>query len=134
MADPFAVLQPRVRAALVAYSPLTAIVSTRVYDRVPDSPTFPYLTLDITDAVENDDDCGKHWTFNVEVHVWSREPGRQQASIIAGHIRAAMDAMTVPAGYAFNWNQYRSTRMMTDRDGLTTHGIITFETGLAATA
>lgn len=132
MSDPFSVVQPAVRTALIAHTPLTALVGQRVYDRVPDNPTFPYLTLDISDAVEDDDDCGKHWRVNIEVHVWSRAQGRQEASSIAGPVRNALDAMAVPAGYRYNWQQYRSTRMMLDPDGLTTHGIVQYELGLAA--
>lgn len=144
MSDPFSGLQPRVRAALTAHGPLTALVGQRIYDRVPDNAEkpdgapdgwpFPYLTIDVTDAISDDDDCGRHWVFTVQVHVWSRAAGRQEASLIVGPVRAALDAMTAPAGHEFNWNQFRITRMMTDRDGLTTHAIVEQEIGLAALA
>jgi hypothetical protein len=133
MSDPYSALQPVIRTALVDSAAVGALVGDRIYDRVPSNPTFPYLRLNITDLVEDDDGCGKHWIANVEVHVWSRAAGRKEASLIAGPVRDALDAITAVTGYRINHNQYRTTRMLDDPDGLSTHGIVTQEIALAAT-
>lgn len=125
MSDPLGVLQPAVRTALAgATAVTTAVGAVRVYDRVPDSPTFPYLRLDISDVVDDDNGCGPVWEVTVQIHIWSRHPDRSQASLIAGPVRAALDAITNPTGYVIDVNQFRSTRMLDDPDGLTTHGIV----------
>lgn len=131
MSDPLSALQPAVRAALVAASAVTDLVGQRVYDRVPNSPAFPYLTIRIPDITEDDDGCGKHWICAVEVHIWSRATGRQEASQIAGPVRDALDSITAVTGYRINYNQFRLTRMMDDRDGLTVHAVVSSELGLS---
>jgi hypothetical protein len=151
MSDPFSALQPAVHAALSASltadntmvtADATAYTADnrsirhiigRVYDHVPNSPTFPYLRIDVTDITEDDDGCGKHWVCAVNVHIWSRATGRQEASEIAGPVRDALDSITTVTGYAINYNQFRQTRLMDDPDGLTTHGIVSHEIALAAT-
>lgn len=124
MSDPLSVLQPAVRTALTGATAVTSRVGQRVYDRVPDNPTFPYLRIDIADAVDDDNACGQVWEVTVQIHIWSRAPGRQEASLIAGPVRAALDAIANPVGYVIDVNQFRQTRMLDDPDGLTTHGIV----------
>jgi hypothetical protein len=132
MSDPYSVLQPAIRAGLIAHAPLTALVGQRVYDRVPSAAVFPYLTLDLSEMAEDDNGCGLNWEAVVRVHIWSRATGRAEASLISGPIRKALDAIPLtltdtdspPNGYVITVNQYRSTRLMTDPDGLTTHGIV----------
>ena len=124
MSDPLGVLQPAVRAALVGATAVTNRVGQRVYDRVPDNAVFPYLRLDISDVVDDDNDCGQVWEATVQVHIWSRHPDRSEASLIAGPVRAALDAIANPTGYVIDVNQFRQTRMLDDPDGLTTHGIV----------
>lgn len=124
MSDPLGVLQPSVRTALTGASGVTNRVGQRIYDRVPDNPTFPYLRIDISDVVEDDNGCGHVWEATVQVHIWSRAPGRQEASIIAGPVRTALDGVANPTGYVIDVNQFRSTRPLDDPDGLTTHFVV----------
>lgn len=124
MSDPLGVLQPAVRNALTGASGVTSRVGQRIYDRVPDNPVFPYLRLDVSEAADDDNDCGQVWEVTVQVHIWSRAPGRQEASQIAGPVRAALDAIASPSGYVIDVNQFRNTRLVDDPDGLTTHGIV----------
>ena len=92
MADGFALaLQAGLRAALVANSDVTALVSTRVYDEPPQTPTFPYgrflaiepLAFD-TDTIE-----GSLVTVTFECHSRSAS-GRVEASQVAEAIKAAL--------------------------------------------
>jgi hypothetical protein len=124
MSDPYSVLQPAIRAGLIAHTPLTALVGQRVYDFVPSNATFPYLTLDLSEMIEDDNACGLNWEAVVRVHIWSRAKGRAEASGIAGPVRAALDTVSALTGYVITVNQYRSTRPLTESDGLTTHFIV----------
>lgn len=133
MTSPRTVLLPAVRSALVGASAVTDKVGQRVYDRVPNEPTFPYLTVRVPDTTEDDDGCNQHWLCAVEVHVWSRAVGTQEASETVGPIRAALDGVTTVTGYRINYIQFRQDRIMQDADGLTTHAVVSFEFHLSAT-
>ncbi len=135
MSDPLSALQPAVYSALTGAAAVESAMggTARVYDRVPTGAVFPYLRIDITDITEDDDGCGKHWVCAVNVHIWSRATGRQEASQIAGPVRDAIDGIGAVTGYAINYVQFRQTRIMDDPDGLTTHGVVTAELHLSAT-
>ena len=71
MADGFLLaLQKGLRAALVASSDVTAIVSTRVYDEPPQDVAFPYVRFgDITPAAFDTDTIeGSLVSVSVEAH------------------------------------------------------------------
>lgn len=57
------------REALLAQSSLTALVSTRIYDRIPASPTWPLLVLSVVDDLELEWHTGQ---ARVQVDVWGR--------------------------------------------------------------
>ena len=92
MADGFLLaLQKGLRAALVASSDVTAIVSTRVYDEPPQDVAFPYLRFgDITPAAFDTDTIeGSLVSVSVEAH--SRSPsGRVEAAQMAEAVKAAL--------------------------------------------
>lgn len=125
MSDPYSALQPVIVSALTG-------AGFRVFDRVPSAPEFPYLRVNLTDISEDDDACGKHWFCSLQVDIWSRAPGRQEASQMAGPVRDALDGISAVPGFKLNYGQWRITRMMDDPDGLTTHGVVTFDFHLSA--
>ena len=102
-----------VREALLAQSAITAMVGTRIYDRVPASPAWPLIVLDTVDESEIE---WHTWQARVSVNVWGAGPtsndeanARTIARAIvaysrdlrggwtAGHIRACWHIVTVPA-------------------------------------
>lgn len=92
MADGFLLpLQKGLRAALVANSDVTAIVSTRVYDEPPQDVAFPYVRFgDITPAAfDTDTTEGALVAVSIEAH--SRSPsGRVEAAQIAEAVKSAL--------------------------------------------
>lgn len=133
MASPSVSLGGKIQATLKADAGLTALVSPRVYDRVPASPVFPYVTVDIDDLTEDDDGCGKHWTCSIMVHAWSRSGNSLQSRAINGAVRAALDTITTVTDYRVNYSQFRQERNLVDPDGLTNHGVVVYEFSLAET-
>jgi len=92
MADSFALaLQAGLRAALVANSDVTALVSTRVYDEPPQTPTFPYVRFLAIEPLAFDTDTieGSLVTVTFECHSRSAS-GRVEASQVAEAIKAAL--------------------------------------------
>jgi hypothetical protein len=92
MADGFILsLQKGLRAALVADSDLSALVSSRIYDEPPQNVAFPYVRFgDITpSAFDTDTTQGASVTISIESH--SRSPsGRVEAARMAEAIKSAL--------------------------------------------
>lgn len=91
MAEGFALeLQKGIRAALVADSGVTALVSTRIYDEPPHNVTFPFIRFGsiIPRASDTDGSLGADVTLNIEAY--SRETGRVEAARIAEAVRTAL--------------------------------------------
>ena len=97
MADGFALaLQAGLRAALVANSDVTALVSTRVYDEPPQTPTFPYVRFLAIEPLAFDTDTteGSLVTVTFECHSRSAS-GRVEASRVAEAVKAAPVSLTL---------------------------------------
>lgn len=77
------------REALLAQSAITALVSTRIYGRIPDSPTWPLLEVRIVD----DDEAGDPalGAARLQVNCWGAGPSptdEAAALVIARTVRA----------------------------------------------
>lgn len=111
------------------YARLDDQLSVPVYDHVPQSAGFPFVTLDAQE-VDNDLDAqtteaGTHQVF---LTVWSDHRGQQQVLGILGEIHAALhdyDA-TLSSG-TLVLMLVREQRSNTDADGLTYTGSVTVE-------
>ena len=139
--DPSAAMQVAVFVALTGSASLQALVGldpetqlVRAYDRPPDNPTFPYLTI-ADGHVVND------WAEGIEgsevyqdVHVWSRAVGHVEAKTIASAVRAAMCQLLQPVGHRIVVFEYVNTRHMTDPDGVTAHSVVSVRYSTEPTA
>lgn len=127
MSDPSYALQKALVARLKATSGVTDLVGTRIFDAVPKSAAFPYLTLGEVQVVPDEADCYAGAEVYFSVHAWAREPGAADVKRIAPAVQAAvladdlaLDGHTV-VSVAFDGAQY-----MRDPDGLTSHAVISF--------
>ena len=118
MSDGFALaFQKGVRAALVANSGVTNLVSTRVYDEPPQNVTYPFVRFgDIQPrSADTDGTTGAEVTFNVETY--SQTTGRVEATQIAEAIRTALhrsEGSVTLSG--FNLIELRCETYVVDRD------------------
>jgi len=118
MSNSFALeLQKGIRAALVANSGVTALVSTRVYDEPPQNVTYPFVRFgDIQPrSADTDGSTGAEVTFNVETY--SQTTGRVEATQIAEAIRTALhrsEGSVTLSG--FNLIELRCETYVVDRD------------------
>lgn len=92
MADGFALsLQKGLRAALIADSSITDIVSTRVYDEPPQNATFPYLRFNEISPTAFDTDTIEGALVGISLEAHSRSPsGRVEAVQIVEAVKAAL--------------------------------------------
>jgi hypothetical protein len=115
---------------------LSALVSDRIYDHVPqkvkecdkkqDMP-FPYVTIgedihiDWSTYEKTGDEC------QIAIHTWSREKGRKEVKTIQGAIRTALDRVQLQYdGVCFVAIDWRGSSSELDPDGLTYHGVSEF--------
>jgi hypothetical protein len=127
MHDPSAPLQ---KALVAKFKADIAAVGARVYDRPPASAVFPYLGIGDTQITDDDAGCIDGATAFVTVHIWSRAVGAVECRQISDAILAAtrnwMPDLSAD-GFAVADFSCNSARVLADPDGLTTHGILTFE-------
>lgn len=121
MSDPSLLLQGAIVAALKA-SP--AVAGGRIYDSVPPSPSFPYVTIGLSDTVGDDNECWDASECNVQVHVWSRAVGMPEAKGIAAMVRDRLTTEFSLTDFRVVNAQYVTTRYLRDPDGLTTHAVV----------
>ena len=99
-----------------------------VYDRVPADPfgaNETYVSFGPHTLLEDDADCITADRHDIQIDVWSRTVGKV-ACKTAGHaIRRLLHRREVEmTTNALAMIEVASVRYMTDRDGLTTHGVI----------
>jgi hypothetical protein len=126
-------LQGVLIARLKADPAVSALVNGRVYDSVPSSSTFPYVSYGPCDSVDDDADCITGLIVAQQIDCWSRGVGYPEVKKIADAVRAALHDHEVQMPLSTNgmaYFEHRNTRIMRDPDGLTSHAILSFEAGV----
>lgn len=120
-------------ALWTADAEVVSFVGSRVFDRVPKKPTFPYVVLGESQDINETDEvsCSIHRHVFLTVHVWSRKVGRIECERIVALLRVAMEAAELtPNGWHVAELRDTDSRVFADPDGLTTHGVITIDAWL----
>lgn len=127
MADPSLELQGAIVARLKSVGAVTALIGTRVYDKVPTAPNFPYITLGPDDLLSDNADCITGYEFTVQIDAWSRASGFPEVKRIANEIRLALHDydFTLASNALVNF-EHDLTRYLDDPDGLTLHAALRF--------
>lgn len=112
------------------YDALTgaSICSGRVYDRVPEKPTYPYVTLGDEQVLDASNSCGDGWDIIADVHVWSRPNATSKAEVktVAADVVDAVKAITTVSGFSLVQVDFETMRTQREPDGLTEHSICVF--------
>lgn len=119
-------VQQAIYAALAADAAVKALVGdpARLYDHVPDTPTFPYVEIGETFAGEFDTKSWDGMDQDVVLHVWSRARGKKETKQIMGAIHDVLNKQTLTVtGQNFILCQFTFGQVIDDPDGLTRHGI-----------
>jgi isoleucyl-tRNA synthetase len=121
-------LQKAMVATLRANALLTAVVSARIYDRVPANAPRPYVHLRQFQELDDSNDCSDAWEVNVDLDVWSETPGKPEASRAAMAIRDALhdQDLTLDEPYALVELRHRDTQIGDGGDGLLTRARLSF--------
>jgi hypothetical protein len=122
-------LQKAIYTALTSDTELMADI-TGVFDSVPDNyDQFPYVTIGEDVLTEFDTDSTNGFNGSITIHAWSRYDGRKEAKTIQGLIYDTLHKSTLPmTGYAMILMRQESENTLLDPDGVTRHGVQTFNT------
>lgn len=111
-------LRGAIVAALKGAAAVTALVSTRIFDPVPENATFPYIRISAADELQDDADCIPSVEVTQLIDVFSREAGSKQVMSIAAAVRDALHraSMTLSTN-ALVEIYHRQTRFQDDPTG-----------------
>ena len=127
MTSPAVELQELVFAALKADAGVAAF-TTQVWDSVPETRTFPYITIGEDDIVSADAECIVAGNHGFNVHVWTRSVGRTESKNIAHAVKNALTTGDLALDeHALASLVYRSDFEIGDPDQLTGHRVVKFE-------
>lgn len=115
-----------VQAAIYAALTGVGIASGRIYDDVPQNPTFPYVTIGESQSLAADITCRDGEEEYVDLHIWSQYSGQKELKDIAAAIHAALHGVSLSAAGRSSAHAFiQSVRTMRDPDGVTRHGVVT---------
>lgn len=121
-------LQDFIIAQLLAAPDVTALVGTRIWDRPPVNPEFPYIALGATDFTLDDADCIDMREETVQIDCWSRDNGKKWPC--KQIVDAIVKALRHPEGDlttgALVDGSIDIARLLDDPDGISVHGIVQF--------
>ncbi|MGV8830342.1 MAG: DUF3168 domain-containing protein [Devosia sp.] len=141
--EPTYELQLAALNALRASAALTAIVGTKIYDRVPEKlaagilvadVASPYISFGPVTVIPDDadgSDCIDSEEITFQIDVWSWGPGLAYGSIQARQIAGLVKKTLHKADLVLTTNalvsiRHELTRILRDSDGVTNHGVIQF--------
>jgi hypothetical protein len=125
-------LQKGVRAQLIAWGPLMALVAaSSVFDRNLMPEVFPCVLIGESHTLAPEGLARNRAQVYSDVHIWEHETGLTGVKLIAQAIRDAL------AGAAWSLDNHhvadifiRSTRFMRDEDGIHSHAVMTIDATL----
>jgi hypothetical protein len=121
-------LRAAIHDALLADGALNAVLGgARIYDEVPGTPAFPYVTLGecrIADASTGSEAGEEHQLI---LHAWSRQGGHREAHEIAGAVLQALDDAPLSlAGHHLVNLRFALADIRREADGRTYHALVRF--------
>jgi len=124
-------LQVAIVACLKADADVTALIAGRVYDRVPQGVTLPYVSFGTTQELPEDADGLDLSDLSIQISVWSDDPGFAEGRRIAKAVIKALSGDTLTLNdNALTYLDLDSRRDLRDPDGLTTHIALGFRAAI----
>ena len=117
-------LQKAIFAALTAAD----VAGDRVFDRVPDGVSFPYVTIGDEQVIDDGNACGDAWEVYSDVHVWSRPATGSKVELkdTVAAVVPAVRGITTVTGFDVLLAELTTSRTLRDPDGITEHAVLTF--------
>lgn len=133
MSDPSLELQAAIVAALKSPGALPPVggnspaIYPGVYDDVPSSAPYPYVSLGPCQVLPDKASCMDGAEVTQQIDVWSRAVGFPEVKRIAAAVVAKLDDQPLTViGQDVIVFEHQDTRYLRDPDGKTSHAVITF--------
>lgn len=123
---PDAALQRALFAALAADPEVAALVGDGIYDHVPADAAFPYAQLGDTQTLEDAAEGVDGTECFVDVHGFSRGPGRMEAKALAAALVAVLSGDLALTGHRVIERTSEGVRTYFEGDGVTAHVVVSF--------
>ena len=120
-------LQSTIYSALSGDSTLTDTLGASVFDDVPESTSFPYVSLgeDTLNDYDTKDVSGS--TQTLTLHIWSEYKGTKEAKQIMDRLHDLLhDSSLSVSGHNLVNLRFEFGDIMRDPDGKTRHGVMRF--------
>lgn len=122
-------LQQMIYDRLRAHGGVDALVAGRIYDRVPETAEFPYVSFGPSDTIEDDSQCITGEIETLQIDCWSRHSGGfRDCKRLTGAVKGALHLydgqLSEDALVALRVTNLRHFR---DPDGQTSHGVVTVQ-------
>jgi hypothetical protein len=107
----------------------SALSMDRVYDRVPPSPTYPYISLGDVQELNDSSDNIIASEISIRMDVWSMKPGYSEALGLAEAVRDALDQYELALqDNALVFIDFTRISTVQDEDPLISHVVVEFTT------
>lgn len=114
-------------ARLKSDAGLASVVGSRVYDTIPNTAAFPYISFGASWENPDDVDCIGALEIGFRIDVWSRSVGFPEARRIAEMVRRSLrDTDLTLNENALAMLGHERTDVLRDPDGLTLHIVLEF--------
>lgn len=117
-------LQRSIYAALTSAN----VAESRIYDQVPSSATFPYVTIGDSQVIDDSNSCGEAFEVFETIHVWSRpaNDSKLELKALLPLVKSAILSISAVSGFTVQVLEFVSAQTNRDIDGETEHSVITF--------
>lgn len=110
---------------------VTSLLAGGIHDRVPKGVILPYASFGPEQEIPEDSDCLRASEIFLQIDVWSDDPGFREVRRISRAIEDALhDASITLDENALVYLAFDGRRVLRDRDGLTSHAVLTFRAGV----
>lgn len=124
-------LQYVIMQALRSDKDVDAIVNGRIYDEIPDSVEFPYVSIGVMSSNSIDYDCIDIDEVTIQIDAWSRSLDSPEVRNLNDAIRRALtnNELTLENNGLISF-KHKTTKEMREQNNLTLHGINMFEANI----
>lgn len=103
-----------------------AIAPYKVYDNVPGTAQFPYVTIGQDQLLDNRAECIDAVEAFANIHIWSRKPGKVEVKEITKKVILALyTEISLQNGFKVVDVSVDGLTHLSDPDGMTSHSVVT---------
>lgn len=119
---------PQLHMAVVAALKAASVASGAVYYHVAPGAALPYVEVAEEQVIDDGNQCADLFDVFLDIHVWTEATasGKIQAMQLGEAVRTALADPLSLADYAVILHEFDTARTMSDPNGRSFHGILTF--------